>query len=185
MFKKEIWEIIPGLEINWIPAPYWVVNEKSIRINAFITFVFWLIVFTYTVITKDFFYFKILLPFLFFDFFMKVSFWPKYSLLSLLADFIVRNQKKIFVWAKQKRFAWFIWFIMSFITLSLVIGLWITYLLPMFLCLLCLIFMFTEAFFWYCVWCTIYVFLRDKWFIKKEKYAPVCANWACEIKRNN
>jgi len=185
MFKKEIWEIIPGLKINWKPAPYWVVNEKSIRKNALINFILWLSVFTYTIITKDFFYFNILVPFLFFDFFMKISFWPKYSLLSLLSDFLVKNLKKEYVWSKQKRFAWSIWFIISSIALILVVWFWITSLLPMFLCLLCITFMFAEAFFWYCVWCTIYAFLRDKWIIKKEKYAPVCANWACEIKIKN
>jgi len=183
MFKREIWEIIPGLEINWKPAPYWVVNEKAVRVNALITFILWLTVFIYTFTTRDFFYFKILLLFLFFDFFIKTFFWPRYSLLSLFARFLVRNKEKEYVWVKQKRFAWFIWFIMSSITLTLLIWLWITCILPMFLCLLCLIFMFAEAFYWYCVWCTIYAYLRNKWIIKQEKYAPVCANWACEIKK--
>ena len=181
MIKNEIWELIKGLKINWKPAPYGVLNEKAVRVNALIVFIIWLGTFIYTFITRDFLYFNILVPFLFLDFFLKISIWPKYSFFSIISNFIVRKKEKEYVWAKQKRFAWTIWFIMSFITLVLVIGFWITWGLPMVLCLLCLIFMFAEAFYWYCVWCVIYVFLRDKWYIKQEKYAPVCANWVCKL----
>lgn len=183
MFKKEIWEIIPNLQINWKPAPYWVLNEKSVRKNALIIFTLWLTTFIYTFITRDFIVFNIFVPILFIDFFLKVFFWPKYSIFSKIARYLVKNQKPEYVWAKQKRFAWSIWLFMSSITMFLVLWLGIKCWVPMFLCLLCLIFMFAEAFYWYCVGCTIYIFLRNKWYIKKEKYAPVCANWACEIKK--
>lgn len=182
MFKKEVWEIIPGLKINWKPAPYWVVNEKAVRINALIVFLIWFIVFIYTIITRDLFYLSILLPILFLDFFLKISVWPKYSIFSIFWNFIVKNKEKEYVWAKQKRFAWAIWFIMSALTFILIFWFGVNYLFPMFLCLLCLIFMFFEAFYSYCVWCKIYAFLRDKWYIKREKYEPICANWACDLK---
>ena len=182
MFKKEIWEIIPNLKIDWKLAPYGVLNENAIRRNALIIFILGLLTFFYTFITKDFFYFNILVPFLFLDFFIKISIWPKYSFFSKISNFLVKNKKKEYVWAKQKRFAWTVWFIMSGITMILVLWFWIKCGLPMFLCLLCLIFMFLEAFYWYCVWCSIYILLRNKWYIKQEKYTPVCSNWACEIK---
>ena len=41
MFKKDIWEIIPNLTINWKPAPYWVINERAVRKNALIIFTLW------------------------------------------------------------------------------------------------------------------------------------------------
>lgn len=183
MFKKEIWEVIPWLKIKWKPAPYWVVNEKAVRLNAWIIFIIWVIVFIYTIITRDLFYLSIILPVLFLDFFLKISVWPSYSFFSILSNYLVKNKEKEYVWAKQKRFAWAIWFIMSWLTMTLIFLFWICFLIPMLLCLWCLIFMFLEAFYWYCVWCTIYVFLRDKWYIKKEKYAPVCAWWVCELKK--
>ncbi len=185
MFKKEIWEIIPNLKINWKPALYWVLNEHAVRKNALIIFILWSITFVYTFITRDFLFFNILVTTLFIDFFIKISVWPKYSIFSQISNFLVRNKEKQYVWAKQKRFAWTIWVFMSGTTLFLVLWLWITCGLPMLLCLICLTFMFAEAFFWYCVWCTIYIFLRNKWYIKKEKYAPVCANWACELEEKN
>jgi len=182
MFKKNIWEIIPNLKINWKPAPYWVINERAVRKNALIIFSLGILTFIYTIITRDFLFFNILVPILFIDFWIKVFVWPKYSPFSKLANFLVKDQKKEYVWAKQKRFAWGIWFVMSFITLTLVIWFWITCGLSMFLCMLCLIFMFAEAFFWYCVGCSIYIYLRNNWYIKIEKHAPVCANWKCELK---
>ena len=102
MFKKEIWEIIPNLKINWKLAPYGVLNENAIRRNALIIFILGLLTFFYTFITKDFFYFNILVPFLFLDFFIKISIWPKYSFFSKISNFLVKNKKKEYVWAKQK-----------------------------------------------------------------------------------
>jgi len=38
MYKKEIGQIIPGLEIAGKPAPYGVLNERAIRATAGIMF---------------------------------------------------------------------------------------------------------------------------------------------------
>lgn len=183
MIKRHIWETIPDLKINWILAPYPVLNENAVRKNAMIIFVLWSLVFSYTLFTKDFTYFNILVPIIFIDFTIKVFIWPKYSIFSKIANYLVRKQKIQYVWAIQKRFAWTIWFLMAWATSIMSLWFWITCGLPILFCYLCLIFMLAEAFYWYCVWCAIYTYLRGKWLIKEKEYNPICADWSCEIKK--
>lgn len=183
MFAKDIWQIIPGLEIHGKPAPYGVLNERSIRATAGIMFAIWFFTMMYTFFTQDFSVLKIVVTTFFFDFLIKVLWWPKYSPISWLGKIIVSGQKPEYVWAIQKRFAWSLWLIMSGSVLLISIFLWIKWFLPLTLCAICLSFMWLETSAGICVGCKIYYFLVDKKILKEPAVRPACPGGACSLKK--
>jgi hypothetical protein len=182
MFKKEIWEIIPGLKIEGKPAPYGVLNERSVRATAGIMFAIWFFTMLTTFYTKDYILLTFVVIGFFIDFFIKVFFWPKYSPLSFFGKLLVKNQKPEYVWAIQKRFAWTLWLIMSGSVILLAIIFEIRGILPLALCSICLIFMWLESSVWVCVGCNIYSFLLKKWIMKQPEIKPACPGWVCSLK---
>ncbi len=183
MFKPKIWEIKPDLKINWIPAPYPVLDDNSVRAWAWLMFVVWMIALVYSITTQSLLLANIIVPIILLDLFIKVFIWPMYSPFFIIWAYLVRNKKPEWVWARQKQFAWIIWLVIASIVF------WFTSMLgkcwpAMLLCLVCLVFMWAEAVLWNCIWCNVYVSLRNKWYIKEEEYAPVCSWGACEIKKD-
>jgi hypothetical protein len=181
MLKKEIWEIIPWLEINGKPALYPVLNERAVRVTAGIMFAIWFFTLLTTLHTKDYFLMHSVVVWFFIDFGIKVFWWPKYSPLSCIARWLVRKQTPEYVWAIQKRFAWAIGLAMSGLVAILTIGFGIYGYFILTLCILCLAFMCLESSVWYCVWCTIYALLLKKWILKTPENKPKCAGDACEM----
>ena len=180
MFKPKIGEIIPDLKINWIPAPYPVVDDNAVRAWAGLMFVLWMIALVFSLTTHTPLLANIIVPIITLDLFIKVFIWPKYSPFLIIWTHLVKNKKPEWVWAKQKQFAWIIWLALAFMVF------WIISIFGkcwpgMLLCIICLIFMWAEAVLWNCIWCNVYVSLRNKWYIKEEEYAPVCSWWACDI----
>lgn len=148
--------IIPGLIINDQPAPYPVLNERAIRASAGIIFAAGFFAFFHAVYLDDFVFLKFLAAFLFIDFFIKVLLGPHLSPISLLANYIVRNQKPEYVGAIQKRFAWSIGLVLSGIMLVLLFILSVSGLANLIICGVCLTFMFMESAFGICVGCKLY-----------------------------
>lgn len=183
ILKKEIWEIIPDLKIDNSPAPYGVLNEKSVRATAGIMFLVWIITLLTTYFTKDFSLVKIVLPLFFINFIILVFFWPKYSPISKLGKYLVKNQKPEYVWAIQKRFAWMMWLIMSFIVMVVIFIFGINGFVPLLLCSICLALMWMETSLWICVWCNIYWYLINKNIISSPKIKPACPGWVCSLKK--
>lgn len=182
MIAKDIWQIIPWLEIHGKPAPYGVLNERAIRSTAWIMFAVWFFTMLYTFFTRDYTLLQIVVTTFFLDFFVKVLWWPKYSPISFLGKTLVSKQKPEYVWAIQKRFAWSLWLIMSWSVLLLSIFLWIRWVIPLSLCATCLTFMWLESSAWICVGCKIYYFLVDKKILKEPTIRPACPGWACSLK---
>lgn len=184
MYKKEIGQIIPGLKINWELAPYWVLNERSIRATAGIMFLVWIITVLYTFFNKDFLIVSIVLPIFFINFIILILWGPKYSPFSQLGNYLVRKQKPEYVWAIQKRFAWFLGFLMSWSVMLLMFWFWITWLIPLALCSTCLALMWMESSLWICVWCKLYYWLIKKGLLSKPQYRPACPWGACALNFN-
>jgi len=178
----KIWRIIPDLEINWKPAPYPVVNENAVRAWAGLMFVLWMIALVVSITTKAPLLAVYIVPLIWLDLFIKVFIWPMYSPFMIIWEYLVRDKIPEYVWAKQKHFAWIIWLILALMVILILLVLWVCG-PAMLICIVCLYFMWQEAVLWNCVWCNIYAKLRDKWHIKEEAFAPVCAGWACEIKK--
>lgn len=188
MFKKiiskEIGQIIPGLEIHGTPAPYGVLNERSVRATAWIMFFIGIITMLTTFFTKEYLLLNMVVVSFFIHFFIAVFFGPKYSPLSFLGRISVKNQRAEYVWAIQKRFAWVLWLVMSFSVFSIIFIFWITWALPLSLCAICLLLMWMESSLGICVWCKIFSFLDSKWIIThKHEHKPACPGWACSLKR--
>ena len=182
MLSKDIWQIIPGLEIHGKPAPYGVLNERAIRATAWIMFAIWFFTMLYTFFTGDYNLLQIVVTTFFLDFLVKVLWWPKYSPFSFLGKTLVSKQKTEYVWAIQKRFAWSLWVLMSWSVLLISIFFEIRWILPLSLCATCLTFMWLESSAGICVGCKIYYFLVDKKIIKAPTIRPACPGWACSLK---
>ena len=183
MIAKDIWQIIPGLEIHGKPAPYGVLNERAIRATAWIMFALWFFTMMYAFFTQDFTLLKIVVTTFFFDFLIKVLWGPKYSPIAFLGKKLVSNQKPEYVWAIQKRFAWTLGLIMSGSILTISIFLGIKWALPLALCGTCLGLMWLETSAGICVGCKIYYFLVNKKIIKEPTVRPACPGWACSLQK--
>lgn len=126
MLKKIIWKdignIIPNLEIEWEKIKYWVLNERAIRASAWVMFLIWILTFFYVFTTKNFLGLYPTLIAFWLQFFITVFFGTKYAPFSIIGRNLVKKQKPEYVWAIQKRFAWFLWLIMA--TIMFIVTLW-------------------------------------------------------------
>lgn len=169
--------------IEWTTANYPVLNERSVRATAWIMFFIGMSTVFYSFFTKDYILLQIVLPLFFINFIILVLWGPKYSPLSFLGRILVQKQKPEFVWAIQKRFAWWLWLIMSWIVMLIVFGFQITWWIPLTLCGICLLLMWMESSLWVCVGCNIYSLLLDKKIIATPMVKPACPGWVCSLKK--
>lgn len=172
---------IPGLMIHGIAAPYPVLNERAIRAGAGIVFAAGFFAFFQALELGNFIYLQLLVPFLFFDFLMKTVVGIRFSPMSILANWVVKNQQPEFVGAVQKRFAWSIGLVLSFTMMLLLFVFEVRGLPNLAICSLCLTFMFMESAFGICVGCKIYNFLLKKGIIEMPEYKPACPGNVCSI----
>lgn len=144
-------------------------------------FVVWFATMMYTILTHDRSVMQIVVPIFRAHFAIVTLRWPKYSPISMIAELLVTDQNPEYVWAIQKRFARWMWLFMA--TLTMIFGV-IRYAhgVPIILCSICLLFMRLETSVWLCVWCKIYYFLIDKWYLKAPDHRPACPWWVCEYK---
>jgi hypothetical protein len=172
---------IEGLVIDNTPVNYPVVNEREIRGAAGIMFLLGILVFSYTLLTRDFTYVYIIVPVFWFDFFLKTIFHPNLSIFGFLAKPFVRKQSPEYVGAIQKRFAWAIGLTLATLMLVFVVIGGIRGWLPMSICTICLFFMWLESTMGICVGCNVYSFLIKNNIIKKPEIKPRCAGNVCSI----
>jgi hypothetical protein len=166
---KEIfnfWEKVKDYKVN-------VLNEREVRASAWILFSFAIISFMNSWLVWDFTPTKIFVIAFMIDFFIRIFINPKFSPSLILWRFIVSRQKVEYVWAPQKRFAWWIGFILAITMFYLVVLNDIVWPLNLFVCLVCLILLWFESFFGICIWCKFYNLFN------KEK-AKLCPWWICE-----
>ncbi|MFK7780314.1 MAG: DUF4395 domain-containing protein [Candidatus Gracilibacteria bacterium] len=182
MFKAKIGEIILDLKINGNPAPYPVLDDNAVRAGAGLMFVLGMIALVFSLTTHTPLLANIIVPILTLDLFIKVFIGPKYSPFLIMGAYLVKNKTPEWVGAKQKQFAWIIGFTLALIVFG-IISIFGKCGPGMLICIVCLVFMWAEAVLGNCIGCNIYIKLRDKGYIKEEKYAPVCAGGACEVKK--
>lgn len=178
----EVGVVIPNLQIYGKPAPYPVLNERAIRAGAGMVFALGFFAFSQAFYLREFFYIKILVVILFFDFLMKVVVGTRYSPVSRIANFIVKGQRPEYVGAVQKRFAWSIWLLLSGTMMVLIYGFGIAGLPNLIICTICLTFMFMESAFGICVGCKLYGFLVARGVIATPEHRPACPGNVCAIK---
>jgi Domain of unknown function (DUF4395) len=170
-------KVIPGLMVHGKPAPYPVLNERAIRAGAGIVFAVGFFSFFQALYLGNFFFLKLLVPFLFFDFLMKVVVGIRFSPMSQL----VRAQQPEWVGAVQKRFAWSIGLVLSGTMMLLLYVFEVRGWPNLTICSICLTFMFMESAFGICVGCKIYNWLMKKGIIETPEYKPACPGNVCSI----
>lgn len=176
-----IGKIIPGLTINWKPAPYPVLNERGIRATAGILFLIGISVMRYTILTKDRTLLFIVLPLFWLHFFIVTVRWTRFAPFAILGRLLVSNQTPEYVGAIQKRFARGMGLFMATIMMVLVYVVWAGPLWLLSICGLCLLFMWLESAVGLCIGCKIYYALIKKWRIKEPTHRPACPGGACPI----
>jgi hypothetical protein len=177
----EVGVVIPNLQIYGKPAPYPVLNERAIRAGAGLVFALGFFAFFQAFYLREFFYIKILVVILFFDFLMKVVVGTRYSPVSRIANFVVKGQRPEYVGAVQKRFAWSIGLLLSGTMMVLIYGFGIAGLSNLIICTICLTFMFMESAFGICVGCKLYGFLVARGVIATPEHRPACPGNVCAI----
>ena len=150
-----------------------VLNEREARAAAGILFGLGIITVMNSVILGHGILSRVYLAFFVFDFFLRITF-PNYSPSLLLGRFFVRNQKPEYVSANQKRFAWFIGFVLSVPMFYYLSWHWEPDMYKVLVCVFCLILLFMESVFSFCLGCWVYKNLLQR----KTKNCP---GGACEI----
>ncbi len=150
-----------------------VLNEREARAAAGILFGLGIITVMNSVILGHGILSRVYLAFFVFDFFLRITF-PNYSPSLLLGRFFVRNQRPEYVSANQKRFAWLIGFILSVPMFYYLSWHWEPGLYKVLVCIACLILLFLESVFSFCLGCWVYKNLLQR---KTEN----CPGGACEI----
>ena len=145
-----------------------VLNEREARAAAGILFVFAMLSFLYAYTYMDFRYTRIFVTFFMLDFFIRVVINPAYAPSLIAGRFFVSTQTPEYVGAAQKRFAWSIGLILSIVMFTLIVILEMMTPIKIWICLACLILLFSETAFGICIGCVLYNWL----FPNKAAYCP-------------
>lgn len=159
-------EYIDGYEVA-------VVNEREARAGAGILFLFGIVSFLNAYWLHDFRFTKVFITFFMIDFFIRIFINPRFSPSLILGRFFIQFQKPEYIGAPQKRWAWSIGFFLSVVMFVLVVVLEVMTPIKIFICVLCLIFLFSEAAFGICIGCKLYNIIYPN----QAKYCP----GGCEI----
>ncbi len=152
-----------------------VINEREARAGAGILFLFAMISFLNAYIKHDFTFTKIFVTVFMIDFLIRIFINPRFSPSLIFGRIFIQHQKPEYVGAVQKRFAWSIGFILSVIMFFIIVIFeWMTP-LKIFICILCLGFLFSESAFGICIGCKIY-----HWIYKKSPH--YCPGEVCQIR---
>lgn len=155
-----------------------VLNEREARAGAGILFLFGFISFMNSFILHDFTFTKIFVSVFMIDFFIRIFINPKFSPSLLLGRVMIQNQIPEYVAAPQKRWAWLIGFYLSIIMFILIVVLEMMTPIKIFICILCLVLLFSESAFGICAGCKIFNI------IYKEN-PSLCPGGVCEIREKD
>lgn len=164
-------EVVEGYDIR-------VLNEREARAGAGLLFLFGFISFTNAYLLHDFTFTKIFVTIFMLDFIVRIFINPKFSPSLLLGRVFIQNQIPEYVAAPQKRWAWFIGLYLSIVMFLLIVVFNIMTPIKIFICILCLLLLFSEAAFGICIGCKIFNI------IYKEN-PKLCPGGVCEIRQKD
>lgn len=159
-------EDVPGYNIR-------VINERVARAAAGILFLFAMISFFNALLLGNFYFTKIFVTFFMVDFIIRVLVNPKYSPSMVLGKYFVRYQNPEWVGAPQKKWAWSIGLILSLVMFYIIVVAELMTPIKIFICVVCLALLFSEAVFGICIGCRVYKFAK-----KNPQY---CSGESCTI----
>ncbi|MBS1495302.1 MAG: DUF4395 domain-containing protein [Bacteroidetes bacterium] len=169
--QKYFGEIVSGYSIP-------VLNNREIRATAGIMFLSAFISLVLILSDGNFVPVKYVLSVFVIEFSIRLFINPKFAPLLIIGRFIVGNQKPEYVGAAQKKFAWYIGFIISTVMFILLVVANAYSPITGIACLICLILMFFESAFGICLGCKLYGF------VKKDK-AQYCPGEICDVKHKH
>ena len=161
-------ERVPGYDIP-------VINEREARAAAGILTMLGTIVIFVGIGYNHVIVARVYLAFLFLDFNARIIN-PRYSPSLLIGKFMVRNQKPEYVGGAQKRFAWFLGWLISLPMMWWFVLHWDITFYKVLICVLCITLMFFESAFAICIGCIIY-----KWIIREDPQH--CPGGVCEVRK--
>ncbi len=151
-----------------------VLNEREVRASAGLMLLFISISIMRVAFVEDFLMLKYFVIAFLTDFSIRILVSPHYSPTLIVGRLIVRNQTPEYVGAAQKRFAWIIGLVLAALMFSLLVVVNAHNFITGSACIICLIFLFFETSFGFCLGCLVY-----RWFYKeKARYCPgeICDN---------
>ena len=152
-----------------------VVNEREIRAAAGIMFLATFISLMLIINGGNFVPIKYVIIIFMVDFSIRLFLSPKFSPILILGRIIVSNQNPEYVGAPQKKFAWGIGLVLSFLMFVLMVVLNTFSVITGITCLICLILMFFETAFGICIGCKLYSLFN-------EEKAQYCPGEICDVK---
>ncbi len=155
-----------------------VLNEREARAGAGILFLFAVTSFMNSYLLHEFIFTQIFVTVFMIDFIIRIFINPKFAPSLLLGRVMVQNQIPEYVAAPQKRWAWFIGLYLAIIMFFLIVVFNVMTPIKIFICLLCLLLLFSEAAFGICVGCKIFNI------IYKEN-PKLCPGGVCEIREKD
>ena len=144
-----------------------VLNEREARASAGILFLIGLLSLLNALMIGNIIATKYFLAFFTFDFLIRVIN-PSYSPSMLVGRLFIQNQKPEYVGALQKRFAWSVGFFLSLPMFYYLVLHWEPSMWKIMVCMFCLVLLFLEAAFSFCLGCWIYNILMPE----KSKNCP-------------
>lgn len=166
---KYFGEIVDGYSIP-------VLNNREIRATAGIMFLSAFISLVLILSVGNFVPVKYVLSIFVIEFSTRLFINPKFAPLLIIGRFVVSNQNPEYVGAAQKKFAWYIGFVISTVMFFLLVVVNAYSPITGIACLICLILMFFESAFGICLGCKLYGIL------KKEK-TQYCPGEICDVKQ--
>ncbi|MBI4911119.1 MAG: DUF4395 domain-containing protein [Acidobacteria bacterium] len=133
-----------------------VLNEREVRAAAGLLFLATFLSLMFIVFRGNFVPIKVVIPFFFADFLVRVFVSPRYAPTLVLGRLIVGRQTPEWVAAKPKRLAWILGVLLSGVMFVMMV--WMNTYSPVtgIICLLCLVFLFFESAFGICLGCLFY-----------------------------
>lgn len=151
--NKYFGEIVKGYSIP-------VLNNREIRATAGIMFLAALISLVLILSVGNFVPVKYVLSIFVLEFSIRLFITPKLAPLLIIGRFIVNNQNPEYVGAAQKKFAWYIGFVISTVMFFLLVVFNAYSPITGITCFICLILMFFESAFGICLGCKLYGILK-------------------------
>lgn len=151
-----------------------VFNEREVRAAAGLLFLGAMIAFMNALLVQNFDILKVFVVIFFLDFTLRLFVNPRFAPSMILGRFFIQNQKPEYAGAPQKKFAWWIGWVMAFIMMWVVVVFEIRGTFNLIMCTMCLTFLFCESVFGICIGCKMYEFFT-------HKKAKLCPGGVCEF----
>lgn len=143
-----------GETVEGLPVP--VLNEREIRASAGILFLATFLSFLLILFRGNFIPIKVVIPTFLADLLVRVLISPRYAPTLILGRLIVAGQTPEYVAAAPKRLAWTIGLVLSGLMFILMVVMNTYGPISGITCLICMIFLYTEAVFGICLGCKFY-----------------------------